>query len=74
MFGSFAVISKLKSLLTEQNLRLLDMVLAGITDEEMSSAAPFWEWMRKQTSKTEVNHAYFALVKLREILNEYRGK
>ena len=71
---NLSVIHKLKGLLNDRNLRLLDVVLEGITNEDVTAAAPFWAWMREKLPKADVNHAYFALVKLREILQEYRGK
>ncbi len=69
----FGTILKLKSFLSPQNLRLLDMVLRGLTDPSQASFQPFWAWFSKLpgVSTPHIEHACKSLGELRLIVRDY---
>jgi len=71
-FKALGALSKLKSLLNDKNLELLDTLLYGITDQNSEPFNSFWIWFRKK-HPDHTEQAWRALNNLRNILKEYRG-
>jgi hypothetical protein len=72
LLDGLKAMNKLKELLSERNLDILNDVLTGLVDDKLPSFNPFWEWLRTRRDEKDLEPAWRALVRLREILAEYR--
>ncbi len=72
LMSGLQTMNKLKALLSDKNLDILDDVLKALTDDTVPAFSPFWVWLRGVRNTGDLEPAWRALVKLREILAEYR--
>lgn len=72
LMSGLQTMNKLKALLSDKNLDILDDVLKALTDDMVPAFNPFWVWLRGVRDTKDLEPAWRALVKLREILAEYR--
>lgn len=72
----FGTIGRLKGLLTKENLRFLDVILAALVDGNSPTYAPFWTFFKGKFpgNPAAPDMAWRALRELRSILKEYQGE
>jgi hypothetical protein len=70
----FDILARLKALLTNDNLMMLDKILSGLV-EKSPVYDTFWSWFRQQFPKyPKADHmAWSGLKELRAILRKYKG-
>jgi hypothetical protein len=71
----FGIIGKLRSLLSDENVRYLDVLLSAMTHEGSPVYGTLWTWFEGKFPESPGARvtAWRALVRLRKIVQEYRS-
>lgn len=76
LFGALGSLSKLKPLLSGQNLEYLDVILTALTDSKSKIYGAFWSDFKSRygaQADDAHNQAWAGLRKLHEVVREQKG-